>query len=214
MNIGMHAAKMVDFDNKLAPKNQMKALYAATIAARLAASRSQEEFRETFTRDLPGWLTLFYVASIVENAVGYLLDAASKSCSKDGAFSLIKGPEGKNFLKMLNPFSPHRVRSFKDIEALQEIANPENLKALKRNKAVVFAVGMLSSIAVLGVLIPWFNVQITRKEVLEEGKDHQKTAGNTTASFNGNNKYHFSSKLNLTPNSNLKPGATNVNYMA
>lgn len=203
MSLGMNVVKTFDFNTGMAPGPQMKALYAGTISARLLASRSKEELRETFTRDIPGWATLFYVASIVENAVGYLLDKLSPSCQKEGAFSLIKGPEGKNFLKMLNPLSKHKVRSFEDIEAIKTAISPENFKALSRNKAIVFAVGMLSSIAVLGMFIPWVNVQITRKEVLNEGNKNNsadKAKSNTDSELNV--QPSFSNKLNLTPKAN------------
>lgn len=213
MSLGMNVVKTLDFNTGMAPGPQMKALYAGTISARILASRSKEELRETFTRDIPGWATLFYVASIVENAVGFILDKLNPSCQKEGAFSLIKGPEGKSFFKMLNPFSKHKVRSFEDIEALKKVASPENLKALSRNKAIVFAVGMLSSIAVLGMFIPWINVQITRKEVMENN-EHGKTANKAEPTPQAWIQPEFSSKLNLTPKADLKANQSSFNHFA
>lgn len=213
MSLGMNAVTTFDFNTGMAPGPQMKALYAGTISSRILASRSKEELRETFTRDIPGWATLFYVASVVENAVGFVLDKLNPSCQKEGAFSLIKGPEGKNFLKMLNPFGKHKVRSFEDIEALKKVASPENLKALSRNKAIVFAVGMLSSIAVLGMFIPWINVQITRKEVME-GNEKAKTDNKQEDQPSAWIQPDFSSKLNLTPNANLKTNSSSFNHFA
>lgn len=183
MSFMMNAAQKLDFSNSLAPKAQMKGLYAGTIAARLAASRSKEEFRETFTRDIPGWLTLFYLASIVENAVGFLLDKASPASQAKDGFSLIKGQGEKSFLQMLNPLTKHKVRSFQEIEFLKEVADPKNYKELRRNKAAVFAIGLLAPILTLGILIPWFNVQITRKQMLGEEKGNAKEKSNHFSHF-------------------------------
>ena len=213
MSLGMNVVKTFDFNTGMAPGPQMKALYAGTISSRILASRSKEEFRETFTRDIPGWATLFYVASIVEESVGYVLDKFNPSSKKEGAFSLIKGPEGKTFLKMLNPFNKYKVRSFEDIEALKKVATPENIKSLSRNKAIVFAVGMLSSIAVLGMFIPWINVQITRKEVME-GNKNSKTDNKEGDQPAGMIQPNFSAKLNLIPNANLKADTNSFNHFA
>ena len=204
MSLGMNFARKIDFNAKLAPASQMKALYAGTIAARLVASRSKEEFRETFTRDLPGWVTLFYVASIVEKTIGYVLDKFSPASQKEGAFSLIKGPEGKNFFKMLNPFGKHSVRSFEDIEAIKKVADKVNLKELSRNKAIVNLIGFIAPIAVLGLAIPWLNVQITRKEVLAA----QGGEGKKLNVQGGHGHVSFSSNVNMTPDQSFKGNKT------
>lgn len=193
MSFGMKALDYLDFNSPYTPRNQVKVQYAATIAARLAACRSKEETRETMTRDIPGFFALLYIANIVEKSVGFLLDKIS-SASKQG-MSLIKGPEAaKSFIQMLNPFGSHKVRSFEDIEAVKNIIKPENFKELMRNKAIVFIVGLASSIALLGLFIPWLNVQITRKEVLEKQK-----------------KSH--PKVNMTPDPGFKPNGANLSRL-
>jgi hypothetical protein len=205
MSLGMRTLEYLDFNSPSTSRNQTKTLYSATIAARLAASRSKEEFRETFTRDIPSWATLFYVAGIVENALGFVLDKMSPASQSKEAVSLIKGPENtKNFLKMLNPFTKHKVRSFDDIKALKGTISEQNFKELMRNKSAVFAVGMLAPIIVLGMFIPWLNVQITRKEVLEaENKEKSCKASP--------NEFTFAPNVNLTPDPNFKPNQNTFN---
>lgn len=101
----------------------------------------------------------------------------------------------KKFVQMLNPFGSHKVRSFEDIEAVKNIIKPENFKELMRNKSITFIVGLASSIALLGLFIPWLNVQITRKEVLAK---QQKTHP----------------KVNMTPDPNFKPNGANLNHLS
>ena len=101
---------------------------------------------------------------------------------------------------MLNPFTKYRVRSFDDIKALENVIDPKNYKDLMRNKSTVFITGMAVAIAVLGLFIPWLNVQITRQQMLKKNQGKKQEPA-----------IQFSSKLNLTPNPNLKP---NINRLA
>lgn len=208
MNIGTKLLSKIDYSSTLAPKNQVFALVVGTFAARALASRSKEELRETLTRDCTTLVVLFYLASIVENSIGYILDKMSPACQK--GMSLIKGPEGKSFLKMLNPLGgKHKVRSFEDIEAIAKQIKPENLKDLMRNKSIVNVIGLLSSIAALGIFVPWLNVQITRKKVLEE--QEQKAAAARLASSRAN--LASNSAKPISPTINFAPTATSFNHL-
>lgn len=192
MSIPLEVARIVDFNTALPSTNMMKALYAGTVGARVSAARSKEEIREVATRDIPGWLTFFYGAAIVQNVVGYALDMLTETAK--GGTALVKGPStGKKFIQMLNPFTKYKVRSFDDIKALEKVIDPKNYKDLMRNKSIVFMVGMAASIAVLGLFIPWLNVQITRKQIMNSGQG-------------GDNKSQikFSPNVNLTPDPNFK----------
>lgn len=182
----------VDFSTSLPSTNMMKGLYAGTVGARIGAARSKEELREVATRDIPGWVTFFYGASVIQNVVGYVLDKLTPS-SANGV-SLIKGPGSqKNFLSMLNPLTKYRVRSFDDVKALKDTIDPKNYKDLMRNKSTVFVIGMAVAIAILGLFIPWLNVQITRKQMLNQDQGKK-----------DNGAMKFSPALNMTPDPGFK----------
>lgn len=168
MNIIGSLPKILDQRTSDASVGAMKCLYACTILSRLSNSRSKEEVREIATRDVPAWMTFFYLAAVIEKSVGYCLDKITAS-AKTG-ISLLKGQkEGRSLLKMLNPLDgEYKVRSFEDIKSLKDVVDPQNYKDLMRNKCGVYAIGLLASIAVLGIIIPTINVVITRKKVMEK----------------------------------------------
>ena len=186
MSMLMNVARVIDMNTSSTSLKMMQTLYACTIASRLKNSRSKDEVREIATRDVPAWMTFFYLASVIEKVVGYCLDNATESTKK--GFSLLKGEkEGRTLLKMLNPFNNEfKVRSFDDIKALKNIADPQNYKDLMRNKCGVYVTGLLASIAVLGILIPKINVAITRKKVLAEQQKKKAAAASTTNASNLN----------------------------
>jgi hypothetical protein len=176
----------------MTPVGQLKALATALVITRLAASRSPEEFRETAVRDTLAVGTLFYLGGLIEKISGYVLDKFFATPEK--GIELIKGSNAKTLLSMINPLDTHRIRSFDDIEALKNIVSPNKLKQLKLHKSIVYLIGMVSSIAVLGIFIPWLNIRTTRKQMLEKQ--------------NASNTNHFSPALNLTPDPAL---TTNYN---
>lgn len=205
MNVGFKVAKAMDFTCSQPSRNMMKGLYLGTIATRLALSRSQLEIRETLVRDIPGFLTFFYVAGIIQNVVGFGLDKLSKYGKN--ASTLIKGPgEGIKFTHMLNPVTKYKVRSFADIENLQGIISKKNFDLLMRNKAIANVIGIGTSIAVLGIFLTKLNVKMTRKKAIEEQK---KAEAN-----NGSSPLQFSSNVNFKIDPVLKPKTCQINLQA
>jgi hypothetical protein len=206
-------AKAIDFSCKMPSTNMMKGLYVTTIAARLSSARSKDEIREVATRDIPGWLTFFYASSIVQNVIGYTLDKMAKIPE---GLTLVKGPkEGKSFMAMLNPFSQYKVRSFDDINAIKNLPEmkPEILKTLTRNKSLAFILGILTSVAVLGICIPSLNVYLTRKSVAKKQAEQKAAqaggAGNNNtqtpqAPQASQGQYNFSPKVSFNLDPNLK----------
>lgn len=200
MSIGLRIAKTMDFTCSSPSTNMMKGLYLGTIASRAGLARDKSEVRETLVRDIPGFMTFFYVAGIIQNVVGFALDKISKY--GENASTLVKGPgEGKNFLQMLNPFTKYKVRSFADIENLQGLISEKNLNLLKRNKSIANVIGLATSISVLGIFLTNLNVKMTRARALKE----QQAAKQQST---------FSPKANFTLDTNLKPQTCKVNVQA
>lgn len=214
--VGMKVLSALDFNNKATPTNQAKALLATTIAGRLLFSRGQEEFRETFTRDIPGFFTFYYLAGVVENTLGFLLDKFSKSAKQPGAYTLIKGPENRNLWHMLNPFtSKFKIRSFDDIESLKKLTSEQNYKDLVRNKSILYVIGLAIPIVCLGILIPKFNVFLTRQRVKSENNKPQNNySAAASLSTVRNNKYGFSNKCNFNVDPHVRNNIPQLDYFA
>lgn len=170
MDIKSNLLGYYDFHSQLTTTPQAKGLFGATVAARLVKARDEKEFKERIFRDVPAWLTIFYLGSILERTVGFAVDKFNKTLSASGATTFIKGPsEKKTFLKMLNPFGADKPRSFKDIEALESHISKANYEALKSAKTIVFGIGLLVTSLALGVLGTYWSAQQTRKACLKEG---------------------------------------------
>lgn len=214
--LGMKALSTLDFNNKATPTNQAKALLATTITGRLLFSRGQEEFRETFTRDIPGFFTFYYLAGVVENSLGYLLDKFSKTSAEKGAYTLIKGPEERSIWNMLNPFTKKfKIRSFDDIESLKKLTTEKNYKELLRNKSILYVIGLAIPIVCLGILIPRFNVFLTRKNVKSENMPVQNNYNAVSGLSNSkDNKYGFSNKCNFNVKSQVNNKIPQLDYFA
>ncbi|MDD3013641.1 MAG: hypothetical protein PHC34_08065 [Candidatus Gastranaerophilales bacterium] len=167
---GKRFLKTVDFEDKFTSTKATMVLYSGCILSRLVNSRDKYEFKETLARDSMGWASLFFLAAIFEKTVGLAIEKISgKADSKDVNLFLKNEKETKNLPSFLQAIKfwdkKFAVRSFNDIETLQD----ETLKkSLKAKKTALYLLSIAFSIGVIGIFIPWMNTVTTKKDKKRE----------------------------------------------
>ncbi len=137
----------LEFDGPVTSGNAIKAVYGTLIVGRMLAAKDSTELRETNVRDYLGFLNWLVLGGFVSKGVAKLMDK-----KEDVLFNVSK--KGKGVSHFLNDIS---LKSHKEIIA-QGGDIQGNLKKL--NKASL--AGMGYSFLMLGVLLPKFNIWMTK----------------------------------------------------
>ncbi|MEI7473730.1 MAG: hypothetical protein WCK67_03035 [bacterium] len=162
-----------------------RGIYPLTITGRLFAARDPNEFRETLTRDVLGYLNWLVLGSVAAKLMGGYLSKGM----------LVKGEtsEGGNILDKVGKFFKSGLMSHNDISAYVEnvkrtgkltekaktMLRPETfdkvagdsaalskelLKKLNFNKNISWITGFVWSTAMLGIVLPKYNAYVTEKK--------------------------------------------------
>ena len=116
---------------------------------RIFASKDSTELRETNTRDYLGFLNWLVLGGFVAKGVGQILDP-----KQTNLFNITK--EGKGLTHWLKDVS---LKSQKEI-----IAQGGNIKSNLRKLNIAQISGIAYSALMLGVLLPKFNIWMTKKK--------------------------------------------------
>lgn len=172
--------KKLEFDGPVTGGNAIKTVYGTLILGRMFASKDSTELRETNVRDYLGFLNWLVLGGFVSKGIGNILDPGRKNL-----FNVTK--QGKGVLHWLKDIS---LKSQKEVIA-QGGDVAKNL--LKLNAAQLG--GIAYSAVMLGVLLPKFNIWMTKhnkKNPFSQTPQEVKTVVNSTQFLNS----FKSSKIN------------------
>jgi len=141
--------KKLEFDGPVTSGNTIKTIYGTLILGRIFASKDSTELRETNVRDYLGFLNWLVLGGFVAKGVGQMLDT-----KQENLFNITnKGKGIKHWLKDVS------LKSQKEV-----ISKGGNVKLnlMKLNLAQIS--GILYSTIMLGVLLPKFNIWMTKRD--------------------------------------------------
>ena len=199
----------LQFNGLIPSMAQFKAVYAFTIASRLFSARSNNELRESETKDFLGFVNWLILGDFVQKAIA--------SLSNNNLTNYTQSVHGKGILNRI--FNPRvRVKSHDEIlfEELKKQNMPKNmltsvdgkmlsakelirkyydvlpnLRKRIRGKNIAQFSGYLYSALVLGIFIPKLNIAVT-KHLQEKRKQQQKINNEFLNSIgNGNFKIFY-----------------------
>ena len=151
--------KKLEFTGPVTSGNAIKTVYGTLILGRIFASKDSTELRETNTRDYLGFLNWLVLGGFVAKGVGQILDP-----KQTNLFNISK--EGKGIGHWLKDVS---LKSQKEI-----MAQGGNVKANLRKLNIAQISGIAYSALMLGVLLPKFNIRMTRKKGDKNSASKQK----------------------------------------
>ena len=152
--------KKLEFTGPATSGNAIKTIYGTLILGRIFASKDSTELRETNTRDYLGFLNWLVLGGFVAKGVGQALDP-----KQTNLFNI--AGEGKGIGHWLKDVS---LKSQKEI-----IAAGGNVKENLKKLNIAQISGIAYSAIMLGVLLPKFNIWMTRKGK-KSGNKQDKTA--------------------------------------
>lgn len=142
--------KKLEFTGPVTSGNAIKTVYASTLIGRFMASDSQDELRETATRDYLGFLNWLVFGGFAAKGMANILDR-----KRENLFNEHK--EGKGLRHWLNDLS---LKSHNEIASKGADFAKKNM--WKLNAAHI--TGLAYSTVALGVLLPKLNIFITNRK--------------------------------------------------
>lgn len=139
--------RKLEFDGPVTSGNAIKTVYGTLILGRIFASKDSTELRETNTRDYLGFLNWLVLGGFVSKGIAQALDPRQKDL-----FNITK--EGSGIGHWLKDVS---LKSQKEI-----IAQGGNVKANLKKLNFAQLGGIAYSALMLGVLLPRFNIWMTK----------------------------------------------------
>ncbi|MCR5266726.1 MAG: hypothetical protein K6E29_09085 [Cyanobacteria bacterium RUI128] len=168
--------KKLEFTGPVTSGNAIKTVYASTLIGRFMASDSQDELRETSTRDYLGFLNWLVFGGFAAKGAANLLDPKRKNL-----FNQHK--EGKGIRYWLNDLS---LKSHNEIASKGTNFAKKNMWKLN----IAQGAGLLYSTVALGVLLPKLNIFITnRKQKTMHNKPENINSSTNIFEKNKDNKY-------------------------
>jgi hypothetical protein len=144
--------KKLEFTGPITSGNAIKTVYASTLIGRFLASDSQDELRETVTRDYLGFLNWLVLGGFAAKATANILDPSKKSLFNNS------GKKGDKGIKhWLNDLS---LKSHNEIAAKGKAFSKSNMWKLN----VAHVAGLAYSTLALGVLLPKLNIWVTKRK--------------------------------------------------
>ena len=180
--------KKLEFDGPATGGNAIKTIYGTLILGRIFASKDSTELRETNVRDYLGFLNWLVLGGFVSKGVGQILDF-----KQENLFNITK--QGKGITHWLKDVS---LKTQKEI-----IAQGGNVKSNLRKLNFAQIAGIAYSAIMLGVLLPKFNIWMTRSNKQNIDKNSIQNTKQQNISFNSSyismeeflnktaNKYNF-----------------------
>ena len=165
--------KKLEFDGPATSGNAIKTIYGTLILGRIFASKDSTELRETNVRDYLGFLNWLVLGGFVAKGVGQILDS-----KQEKLFNITK--KGKGISHWLKDVS---LKSQKEI-----IAQGGQVKKNLRKLNIAQMSGIAYSAIMLGVLLPKFNIWMTRsaKTGKKENQGKYRIINNVSRNFYGN----------------------------
>lgn len=142
--------KKLEFTGPVTSGNVIKTVYASTLIGRFMASDSQDELRETATRDYLGFLNWLVFGGFASKGMANLLDR-----KRENLFNEHKA--GKGVRHWLNDLS---LKSHSEIASKGKEFAKKNMWKLN----LAHVTGLAYSTLALGVLLPKLNIFITNKK--------------------------------------------------
>lgn len=166
--------KKLEFTGPVTSGNAIKTVYASTLIGRFMASDSQDELRETATRDYLGFLNWLVFGGFASKGVANLLDR-----KRENLFNEHK--KGKGVRHWLNDLS---LKSHNEIASKGADFAKKNM--WKLNLAHIS--GLAYSTIALGVLLPKLNIFITNRKQKNDRKIEQANSLNDYKIYNAFSK--------------------------
>lgn len=142
--------KKLEFTGPVTGGNAIKTVYAATLIGRFMASDTEDELRETATRDYLGFLNWLVFGGFAAKGTANLLDRKRKDL-----FNTTK--QGKGLMHWLNDIS---LKSHNEIAAKGKDFAKKNMWKLNLAQSA----GLAYSTVALGILLPKLNIWITNRK--------------------------------------------------
>lgn len=142
--------KKLQFTGPVSSGNAIKTVYASTIVGRFLAADSNNELRESVTRDYFGFLNWLVLGGFAAKGVANLLDK-----NKENLFNIDK--EGKGIKHWLNDL---RLKTHAEIAAKGPAFAKKNLWKLN----AAHMAGLVYSTVALGIILPLINIKMTNKK--------------------------------------------------
>lgn len=166
--------KKLEFTGPVTSGNAIKTVYASTLIGRFMASDSQDELRETATRDYLGFLNWLVFGGFASKGVANLLDRKRENLFNEHR-------EGKGVRHWLNDLS---LKSHNEIASKGADFAKKNM--WKLNLAHIS--GLAYSTIALGVLLPKLNIFITNRKQKNDRKIEQANSLNDYKIYNAFSK--------------------------
>ena len=161
--------KKLEFDGPATGGNAIKTIYGTLILGRIFASKDSTELRETNVRDYLGFLNWLVLGGFVSKGVGQILDF-----KQENLFNITK--QGKGITHWLKDVS---LKTQKEI-----IAQGGNVKSNLRKLNFAQIAGIGYSAIMLGILLPKFNIWMTRNNKQNIDKNTINNTKQQNISFN------------------------------
>lgn len=142
--------KKLEFTGPVTGGNAIKTVYASTLVGRFMAADSNDELRESVTRDYLGFLNWLVLGGFAAKATANLLDI-----KRDSLFNNSK--EGKGVIHWLKNVS---LKSHNEIAVKGSAFSKKNMWKLNLSHAA----GLTYSTIALGVLLPKLNIWMTKRK--------------------------------------------------
>ena len=147
--------KKLQFTGPISTGNAIKTVYASTIIGRFMAADSNNELRESVTRDYFGFLNWLVLGGFAAKGVANLLDK-----KQENLFNNIN-KKGKGIKHWLNDIS---LKTHAEIAAKGKDFARKNIWKLN----VAHVAGLAYSIVALGIILPLINIKLANRKPKEQ----------------------------------------------
>lgn len=146
--------KKLQFTGPISTGNAIKTVYASTIIGRFMAADSNNELRESVTRDYFGFLNWLVLGGFAAKGVANLLDK-----KQENLFNINK--KGKGIKHWLNDIS---LKTHAEIAAKGKDFARKNIWKLN----VAHVAGLAYSTVALGIILPLINIKLANRKPKEQ----------------------------------------------
>lgn len=167
--------KKLEFTGPVTSGNAIKTVYASTLIGRFMASDSQDELRETATRDYLGFLNWLVFGGFAAKGMANILDRKRKNLFNEHK-------EGKGVRHWLNDLS---LKSHNEVASKGADFARKNMWKLN----VAHITGLAYSTIALGILLPKLNIFITNRKQKQSAAIHENNYNDTSDELIKNHKY-------------------------
>jgi hypothetical protein len=154
--------KKLEFTGPVTSGNAIKTVYASTLIGRFLASDSNDELRETVTRDYLGFLNWLVLGGFAAKATANILDKDRKNL-----FNISTPKNGKEVGGIKNWLNNISLKSHNEVAVKGKDFSKKNMWKLN----VAHVAGLAYSTLALGVLLPKLNIWVTERKQAKNSKN-------------------------------------------